>query len=136
MRIDNCDISQALHSAIRLFKLDKKLKNENKKKEKSKNKDIIITEKGAFEKKEKKYIKAGDLGKAIKYFHHIKFLFTLMGDKMDFTIPPTEEDVKHITQINSLIHDRIEQKEIKKSSVEVAKETYQDFKDFMTDGVE
>lgn len=82
------------------------------------------------EKKEKKYIKAGELGIAIKYFHHIKFLYNLMSEKTDFIKSPTKKEIEHITTIKNLIEDRIElepKKEAKKSN----KVSFADYKDFI-----
>ena len=133
MRITESDITQALYNIINMFHLDKKLKKLGKKEAKT-------TEKIAPKKPKKPLIDldekivenvnfttARENSKAIKYFHHITFLYDLMGEKMDFNTSLTDKEKKHITQIHSLINDRIEPK----SSIDVARETYQSFDDFM-----
>ncbi len=124
MRINKYGISQALYNLINIFKLDKKLKNIGKKEPKLMEKltPVIDLNKKII----RDFTTSRDIQKSIKYFHHIEFLYNLMG-KMDFAEPPTEKDIEHITQIKSLVEDRIESEPNKKTS----KTGFADYIDFV-----
>ena len=55
--------------------------------------------------KGKKKMSGSELSKVMEYFHHIKFLYELMSDKMDFNLEniPTEDEIQQITKIKKLV---------------------------------
>lgn len=123
MRLKECDMTQALKNAITGFKLETKWYNIGKKevgyddsKKEVVDEDIpnIIVSNAE---------KSKEMDRSIKRFHHIKFLYELMGsDKFKLTdIELTDEEIEHIEQIDHLLNDREELKiveEAEKKGVE------------------
>lgn len=124
MRVRGFNLNQALSDIIEKFGLTSKFFIEKKLIKTEANicpycKEEIITTKPKSKKTKKDRSNAEvskELDRSIKRFHHIKFLYELMSEKMDFieTNPPTIEDIEEITAIQELLYDCVTPTEKKK----------------------
>ena len=118
MRVNEFSLNQALSSIIDKFHLHEKLLNLLLPKE-----EVIVNPHSNAE-------VSKELDRSIRRFHHIKFLYELMSEKMEFieTNPPTIEDIEKITVIKELLYDTITPKEKKEVDIPfVSKETMEKF---------
>ena len=114
MRIKECDLQQALNNILEKFTLVKKyyefISNEEP--------DVVVI------KSEPKEVEKGkrpsnaevskELDRSIKRFHHIKFLYELMGsDKMELVKDLSDEEIKYIKKIDELLYSTKETKQEK-----------------------
>ena len=104
MRVKKVDLTQALADILNKFGLSSKFGIEKKLKKPEEPK-----------KKPRSNAEASkELDRSIKRFNHIKFLYKLMSEKMEFTKTPTKEDKKKITVIKELLEGHLTQTEKKK----------------------
>jgi len=111
MRVNRTNVLESLETLIKTFKL--KFEKKDAIQRELDEEHSLLEKPEKKEKKEKKYTTAKDIAKSIKYYRHIKFLYKLMSDKMDFNKTPTKKDKEQITEINELLFGHIDEKEKK-----------------------
>ena len=113
MREKKCDLQQALNNILEKFTLVKKyyefISNEEP--------DVVVIKSEPKEEKTEKVQGeiSRDLSRSIKRFHDIKFLYELMGNdnKMKLIGNLTDEEIKHIEEIDELLYSTKETKQEK-----------------------
>lgn len=98
MRMEECDLDQAFKNILENFGLQSKFSIESKLK-KSEPKEVEKKKRPSNAEVSK------ELDRSIKRFHHIKFLYELMGsDKMELVKDLSDEEIKHIEKIDELLY--------------------------------